>query len=118
MSRDRPENLVDGGIPAGTWNKYGSRNPLQNFLVSRFLQSLSQTARTLQPECRSALDVGCGEGVTTQLLLEAGFEQIRGCDFSKDILERARTDYPHLTFEQKDIYRLTPADCGRFCCRL
>lgn len=114
MSDDRSENLIEDGIPAGTWNKYGSKNPVQNYLVSRFLHALSETARGLQPECRSALDVGCGEGVSTQLLFEAGFEQIRGCDFSGQILERARADYPQLTFEQKDISALTSADTVDF----
>ncbi len=114
MSDDRSENLIEDGIPAGTWNKYGSKNPVQNYLVSRFLNALSETARGLQPECNSALDVGCGEGVSTQLLFEAGFEQIRGCDFSGQILERARADHPHLTFEQKDISALTSADTVDF----
>lgn len=108
------ENVTEGGIPAGTWNKYGSKNPIQNYLVSRFLETLSATARTLVPECRTALDVGCGEGVTTRLLFEAGFRQIRGCDFSKAIVERARADHPDLSFEQQDIYQLTSADAVDF----
>ena len=114
MSDGQSENLIEDGIPAGTWNKYESRNPVQNFLVSRFLRTLSQTAQALQPECQSALDIGCGEGVSTQLLFEAGFKEVRGCDFSSGILERARADHPHLTFEQKDIQALTPADAVDF----
>jgi 2-polyprenyl-3-methyl-5-hydroxy-6-metoxy-1,4-benzoquinol methylase len=101
-------NLVEDGVEAGTWNKYESRNPVQRLLVWRFLATLRETAAPLARADASALDVGCGEGVTTALLRDAGFTAIRGCDFSAGILEVARKRHPGLPFFQANIYALEP----------
>lgn len=102
-------NLIEAGVAAGTWNKYESRNPVQRLLVRRFFAALRDLAAPLAQPAAAALDVGCGEGVTTALWREAGFAAVRGCDFSSGILEVARRRHPGIPFFQANIYELDAA---------
>ena len=104
MSAD--ENITEGGIPAGTWNKYRSRNPIQRLLVARFLRKLQSMAAPWAAAVDSALDVGCGEGVTTRLFYEAGIRNIVGADFSFRVLEEAREQNPEIRFVRRNVYAL------------
>ena len=104
------KNLIEDGIPAGTWNKYHSRNPIQRFLVNRFLERLRQMAEPYASEKMTAVDVGCGEGTTTKLLRHLGFDQIIGYDFSDSVLGEARSSFPDIPFKQKNIYELNEDD--------
>lgn len=55
---------------------------------------------------RTAIDLGCGPGNSTQVLFERyRTAQITGLDSSEDMLEAARQRLPGLTFEQGDIGR-------------
>ncbi len=106
--------VVEDGVEAGTWNKYESRNPIQRWLIQRFLDTLREIASPLAPDCLNAVDVGCGEGVTTRLLHDAGFPKIRGLDFSAGILKIARRENPGLVFEQASIYELDSRHAADF----
>lgn len=55
-------------------------------------------------DVRSAIDIGCGPGNSTEMLL-ARFPgaTVRGIDSSPDMLEAARKRLPHVRFEQRDI---------------
>lgn len=97
---------MEDGVEAGTGNKYQSRNPVQRWLIRRFLDTLEGLASPLVSQCLSAVDVGCGEGVTTRLLHDVGFRHIRGLDFSAGILEVAGRQNPGLVFERVSIYEL------------
>jgi 2-polyprenyl-3-methyl-5-hydroxy-6-metoxy-1,4-benzoquinol methylase len=98
--------IIEDGVEAGTWNKYGSRNPIQQWLIRRFFEALREIASPLRGDCRDAVDVGCGEGVTTRMLHDIGFHDLRGLDFSTGILDVARRANPELIFEQSSIYEL------------
>ncbi len=107
-------HIIEDGVEAGTWNKYESRNPVQRLLVRRFLDTLRELARSCAADCRTALDVGCGEGVTTALLRDCGLGEIRGVDFSAGILEVARRRNPSIPFERLSIYDLGEAQRSDF----
>lgn len=98
--------IIENGIEAGTWNKYQSHNPVQRWLVRRFLGALSELARTCAHDSPSAIDIGCGEGVSTALLKSAGLKTIRGYDFSAQIVEVARSANPGIPFDAVSIYEL------------
>ena len=92
------ERLEKNGIPVGTWNKYESGNPLQQWLIRRFEDSLVRTMSPYIAEINSALDFGCGQGRTTRLIHQSGVPKMCGCDISDDILAIARSTCPDLEF--------------------
>ncbi len=53
---------------------------------------LEQTSDRMAP----IIDIGCGTGLSGQALSDAGFNEIDGCDFSQEMLEKAA---------QRKIYR-------------
>lgn len=91
-------NITHNGVPAGTWNKYQSKNPIQNWLIRRFEAKLAQVLRPHLPEIRTGLDFGCGQGRSTNLLLEMGISEMQGCDMSEEVLEEARQAVPGAAF--------------------
>lgn len=90
--------LNKNGVPVGTWNKYESRNPLQQLLIRRFENSLVRILEPYFTEINSGLDYGCGQGRTTHLIHKSGVASMFGCDISDDILKIARKNYPDLEF--------------------
>lgn len=59
----------------------------------------------LSDRASPVLDVGCGTGLSGQALSDAGFNVIDGCDFSREMLEKA---------DRRSIYRsLFQADLNR-----
>ena len=51
--------------------------------------------------CRSVLDLGCGNGALSSSLMEKGF-QVTGIDASSEMLEIARRNHPGIEFVQAD----------------
>lgn len=94
----KDKRLEKNGVPVGTWNKYESRNPLQQLLIRRFEKSLVRVMMPYFAEINSALDFGCGQGRTTHLLHQFGISNMCGCDISDDILGVARKTYPDMEF--------------------
>jgi ubiquinone/menaquinone biosynthesis C-methylase UbiE len=85
--------------------KYQSKNPLQQFLVRRFLNLLLKLIVQVAPE--SILDVGCGEGYLEELIIQRGIKaKIVGIDISDKALQIARRKSPQAVFQEGDIYNL------------
>jgi trans-aconitate 2-methyltransferase len=64
-------------------------------------------------EARSVVDIGCGPGNSTELLLQRFPEaQVRGLDSSPDMIDAARKRLPQLQFEVAEIDQW--ADTGPF----
>lgn len=59
---------------------------------------------------RRVLDVGCGAGVLTSALVEAGFE-LTGIDISFELLRIARGAAPQADFQQGSIYAMDMPSC-------
>ena len=58
---------------------------------------------------RGVVDIGCGPGNSTELLLERYPDaKVTGLDSSPDMLRQARERLPDCTFAQADITRWTP----------
>lgn len=61
-----------------------------------------------------ALDIGCGSGDKSDLLLKQGFDVV-GIDLSKVAIEQARAKYPKIKFHQVDIDQEgIPESLGKF----
>lgn len=113
----------NGIIVGNLYNKYSSINPLIRWMMYRFESSLSSLITISAPE--TIFEVGCGEGYWVLKLKEQGFK-VRGCDFSKDIIEIARENakrggLPSNIFSVENIYDLMPTSTSAnlvICCEV
>lgn len=84
----KPAIRVENGVVIGTsGGKYDNTNLLARHLVGRFDRAVSELAKYARPA--SVLEVGCGEGHVTQLLLVATDARILATDLSATVLKEA-----------------------------
>ncbi|MCM1323609.1 MAG: class I SAM-dependent methyltransferase [Acetobacter sp.] len=93
----------------GNMEKYGSRNPLKQFMIKKFLAKLFEVLQGFNREApMSLLDVGCGEGFIANFLYDnLADTQITACDFFYEALIKAKEGNTRsICFEQADIMML------------
>jgi SAM-dependent methyltransferase len=96
----------------GNLQKYENPNPVQRYLIKRFLRIVRGEIASLSVS--SILDVGCAEGFVSRALLEKERWQweIVGGDLDLAALRRGMTSVPALRFLSLDIHALPfPAGC-------
>jgi len=82
------EGLRENGIVVGNaYDKYGSSNPIERWLVNGFASALTELVDRVKPA--SIYEIGCGEGYWTLQWLEQGIDA-SGSDFSEKIIKLAR----------------------------
>jgi SAM-dependent methyltransferase len=96
------------GIRRGTnIHKYTNTNPIHQFFLKRFLDSLFNEIRGFNP--KTILDFGCGEGFFLKAMHDRGLgniDQILGVDIRKEAIVRARKILPQFEFQNIDIFDL------------
>ena len=94
-------------IPAGNvYDKYHSKNPINRYLVNRFLENLDSIILSINSNSE-LLDVGCGEGYVLERIAKLeNFSNVIGMDSSRSIIKKASAAYPHLKFLQGSVYDL------------
>ncbi len=91
------------------YRKYKTTNPLQRFLINRFLDTVLREARIISP--KSLLEAGCGEGFILERLYKANIGQKRvGIDYSDSALALAKQERPHLDIRKGDILNIPYRD--------
>ncbi|MFZ5501212.1 MAG: class I SAM-dependent methyltransferase, partial [Candidatus Micrarchaeota archaeon] len=81
----------------GNLQKYRNPNPLQKFLLTRFLHRISNLAEGLG--AKRVLDCGSAEGfVLNRLLSERCASEGIGIDIDREALERGRQLHPSISF--------------------
>lgn len=94
--------------PVGNvYDKYGTRNPVAQLLMSRFLASLYQLYDDAAPQ--TVLEVGCGEGRLADRL----YRRRAPLEFEAIDLDLSRLDadvHPDIRFTVADAYALPWAD--------
>ena len=70
-----------------------------------------QRSRIEVPPCADALDFGCGVGRLTQPLA-ARVRQVVGLDISDEMIRRARSYFPNITFHLNEKGDLSPFQSG------
>lgn len=86
--------------------KYRNRNPLQRFLIRRFVHCVRGLVAEAAPRTR-VVEIGCGEGFLIGQLSAASPElAFTGVDPCADDLERLREKFPGVTTHQGSIYDL------------
>ena len=96
--------------PAGNYyDKYQSKNPVEQHLMRRFLQCFDRLAT--MAAVHDAQEVGCGEGNLAMRLAERGVS-VRGFDISPEVIEtavkNARARGFEIPYRTGSIYELQP----------
>ncbi len=113
--------LVENGIVVGTSSdRHSSKNPVIQFIQGLFDQSISTLTQSVKAD--KILEVGCGEGHVTQILLDNSDANIHAMDISQTIIDIARQniDSQRVTFEQRNIYDLESVEAADLvvCCEV
>ncbi len=106
--KPRKTPLIENGIVVGTGSdKYETKNPVARYLLKTFDQAVAELAASVSP--KAILEVGCGEGHITQVLLDHTQAKIHATDLSPTIIDIARgqLNSPRVTFEAKNIADLS-----------
>ena len=73
----------------GNWQKYQNPNPVQRWLLARFLARVDALVRSVNPS--TILDVGCAEGYVADRLRQLETDvQVLGLDLDHEALLRGR----------------------------
>ena len=87
------------------FKKHSSKNPLQRFLIGKFLDILISETEALHP--KKILDAGCGEGFTLERLRTRSIGQVlKGVDLQQKAIELGRQVHPQLDMQQGSVYEL------------
>jgi len=113
--------IVEDGLVVGTGSdKYESKNPLAQYLLGQFDNSIAECIKIAQP--KTVLEVGCGEGHVTDILLKNSEASIEAMDISQTIVDIAQAEInsPRVNFHQFNIYDLAekPAADLVVCCEV
>ena len=93
------------GTVVGTVNKYQMRNSLGRLLIKNFDKTVGELTKIVNPE--SILEVGCGEGHVTNILLDVTDAQIRCTDIAEEIFHEPDSCYrSRVSFHKRSIYEL------------
>lgn len=113
--------IIEEGLVVGTGSdKYESKNPISQYLLRQFDSSIAELVKIAQP--KTILEVGCGEGHVTHILLENSTATIRAMDISQTIVDIAEEsiDSPRVEFSQFNIYDLAEKNSADLvvCCEV
>ncbi|SMC76514.1 Methyltransferase domain-containing protein [Desulfocicer vacuolatum DSM 3385] len=103
--------IKENGIIIGnTYDKYGSQNPIVQWMMTNFKSALSELVSMASPN--TIHEIGCGEGHWVLNWNKQGF-LARGSDFSEKIIEIARKNasthgVPPSIFTPRSIYDIKP----------
>jgi SAM-dependent methyltransferase len=87
--------------------KYNTRNPVQRFLIRRFMTKVVELFDATAPVA-SVLELGCGEGfVSGQLSAREHGGTYVGVDANAQDLERLRSKFPSVEAHEGSIYDLS-----------
>jgi SAM-dependent methyltransferase len=98
---------VENGVVVGSHGKYELRNPIARFLLNRFDRAVLESLREASPS--TVLEIGCGEGHVTELILSVGATRVLATDISVSLIKEnvARATDPRVSFEVADLMSLS-----------
>lgn len=97
----------ENGIVVGSGVKYKTRNPIGRFLLQNFDQTIARFVQKIDP--KDVLEVGCGEGHITNIILDNSQAKIKALDVSDLILEEASSaiSSKRVLFQNQSVYSLS-----------
>ncbi|GAW86677.1 conserved hypothetical protein [Bathymodiolus platifrons methanotrophic gill symbiont] len=113
--------IIEDGLVVGTGSdKYESKNPLAQYLLRQFDNSIAELVNIVAPG--TILEVGCGEGHVTGILLNNSQAKIQALDISQTIVDIAQgaIESPRVEFQQFNIYELAEKEGADLvvCCEV
>lgn len=97
------------GPEGNVYDKHNNKNPLVRFLMWRFHHVLCYFIAQARPV--RIVDVGCGEGYTTELIKRKFLGvHIEGIELGENVLKKARVLHNEIHFEQGSIYSIKRAN--------
>jgi SAM-dependent methyltransferase len=117
MSTSTPSNAARDAATGNTdedfRTKYVKTNVITRRLLAGFFDGIGDLLKHPGLDAvRSAMEVGCGEGFSTQKLRDLLPPQcaLRASDVEQRLVDEARRNNPGLTIERESIYELPHAD--------
>lgn len=101
----RSIKIEQGVVVGNVTDKQQVTNPISRLLVQRYNKTLRRFLEMIDAD--TILEVGCGEGAVTKILLNSTSASVHSTDISGEILseaQRAVECSPRITFEQCSIY--------------
>ena len=104
--KQRKLNIENGIVIGNITNKQKVGNPISRFLVKNFNKTVSRLTEKVAPN--TILEVGCGEGIVTNILLESTEATIYSTDISDSVIAKAKENVnsDRVIFEKRNIYDL------------
>lgn len=105
--------LIDNGAIAGNiCNKFESKNIIIQKLTGLFLKTIKEILTPIAKEISSITEVGCGEGCLSAQINSWGYKNIKACDVSRLVIEKAKNLHNEkpIHFYVKSIYDLNACD--------
>lgn len=102
-------------VPGNFFNKYGTKNPIERWLVGRYFTTLYKLVGESAGADKSdspvtLLDIGCGEGVVDKKLLEKFNLKIRGLDLEQEVIDKARKLNPSVQYDVASVLEIPAGD--------
>lgn len=99
---------VENGVVVGTGSdKYQTKNPIARYALNQLLETVVAFVGSANPS--TILEVGCGEGNITELLLRHTHASIHATDVSLALANEAKSrigEHARLQFSELNIYDL------------
>lgn len=111
---------TENGLVVGSNGKYQMRNPIGQFLLSRFDRAVGISI--LETKANTLLEIGCGEGHVTGLILQTGVSRVLATDISISLIKENTENIrdSRVSFQVADVMQFAPEE--RFdvvvCCEV
>lgn len=80
---------IENGLVVGTsGNKYATKNPIGKYLLAQFDKAIADMVVFVNPS--TVLEIGCGEGHITKILVESTCAEIHATEISSEVLKEAK----------------------------
>ncbi len=112
-SSTTPRDASTGNTDEDFRTKYVKTNFITRRLLAGFFNGVGELLREpVLGDVRSAIEVGCGEGFSTQKLREQLPREcsLRASDVEQRLVDEARRNNPGIAIERESIYELPHAD--------
>lgn len=99
--------LLEGevrNVPGNSYDKHGSKNPIVSWLMREFHSGVVRAVQQLEPD--SVLDVGCGEGRTTNVICQGLGLPAVGVDLEVSVVREAASRTLDANFAAASVFEL------------